>query len=223
MIRLLLQNLGWKLFSLLIAVVLWLTFVGSPELVTSVSAPVEYLNVPQDLEIIPDSAERVHLEVRGPSAKIRSFEASGTAVILDLGGVNAPGERTFTINRHQVNMPAGLSLVKAIPAQVRLRFERRISREVPIKVMLSHPAPGYEVTGQHVEPAKATVVGPESRVREMDFVETDPINLSEVVGRQEFQAHLFVRDPQVRLESPVTVRVRVDLQKASDGETTLRD
>ncbi len=214
MMRWALKDIGWKLLSLAIAVALWLTFVESPDLVTSVSAPVEYLNVPQDMEIIPESGDRVRLEVRGPATRIRQFEQSSPAVVLDLSGVDRPGERSFTVTADQVSLPPGLTMVRAAPAQVRLRFERRGRRVVPVRVQIANPPPqGYRIQSQQVEPGEVSIVGPESRVRLIEFVETDPIDLAEVISEREFQTHVFLRDPEVRLEQPTVVKVKVTVAR----------
>jgi hypothetical protein len=43
------RNLGWKLLSVALAVLLWITVEGEPELVTVQSVPVYYRNVDADL------------------------------------------------------------------------------------------------------------------------------------------------------------------------------
>ncbi|MGA2592327.1 MAG: hypothetical protein ABSH32_20640 [Bryobacteraceae bacterium] len=45
------QNVGWKLLSLAAAVLLWIAVASEPELSTFISLPVEYKNLPTDLEI----------------------------------------------------------------------------------------------------------------------------------------------------------------------------
>jgi YbbR domain-containing protein len=213
MIHSLFENLGWKLLSLVMAVALWLTFVSAPELATSVSAPIEYQNIPINLEMLASVPERVHLEIQGASSRLESL--SGIAVILNLSGVRGPGERTFTIDQSNVRVPFGVKLIRAVPGQLRLQFEPRISREVPVKVRFSSlPPQGYELQRHEVQPPRLKVLGPESRVREIDFAETDPIDLSQTVSEAEFRVHAFVRDPQVRFEDSPLVRVKLVLVKA---------
>jgi len=218
--RRLLENLGWKLFSLAVAAALWLTFVGSPDLVTSLSAPVEYLNAPPDMEIVPESSERVRLEVRGPSVRVRHFETSSPAVVVDLRGVDRPCERTFSITAEQVNLPPGLTLVRAVPAQVRLRFDRRMRAVVPVRVHFSNLPPGYQIESQRVEPPELAILGPESRVREVESVETDPVDLSLAGSVKQFQTHAFVRDPEIRLETSGVVKVQVKLARRAAESST---
>lgn len=223
--RRLTENLGWKLLSLAVAIALWLTFVNNPELVTSVSVPIEYANVPPDLELAPDSPERVRLEVRGPSTRIHQFENSSPAVVLDLNGIRKPCERTFRITPEQVKLPPGLTLVRAVPAQVRLKLERRLERAVPVRPHIVLPHGSFQIAWQKVEPPELVVVGPESRVRALDFVETDPVELSATTDEQVIHTQAFLRDPELRLPSNGAVTVRVQLARrhfpeaAAPGET----
>ena len=232
MIRALLDNIGWKLLALGIAIALWLTFVGSPELLTSVSAPIQFQNAPSGLEMSSDAPERIYLEVQGPAARMRSFDASRTAVLLDLSGVHRAGEYTFKVDQeNMVDLPPGLKLVRAVPGQVRLRFEQRVSVEVPVRVRFSAPPPeGYRIARETVSPKRLSIVGPESRVRQVGYVETDPIDLSRAIGNSQFRVHTFVPDPQVRFVSSPEVEVTITLEKtaqggavSNEGAATVRD
>lgn len=216
MIRTLLtRNLGWKLLSLSLALLLWYLIVRDPDLATSVNVPVLFKGMPQDLEISSDLPDRVQLEVRGPSKQLVPQNLATAAVVLDLGSVHGPGDRTYTITRENVSLPNSVAFTRAIPSQIRLRFEHRISRDVPVRVRFSKSPPkGYAVVGEEVIPDKLRVVGPESNVEQVNFVDTDSIDLSAVVANAEFKVNAFVADPWVRFESPPVVRVKVYVEKA---------
>ena len=137
--RKLAQSVGWPLFALASAFALWLTFVGSPELVTSISVPVLYENMPSSLETVSVLPERVSLEIRGPAAGIGRVDRSSGGVVVNLAGVHQPGERTFTLERRNVDLPPGVHVARVIPGQLRLSFERRLEAQVPIRVRLALP------------------------------------------------------------------------------------
>src|ERR1019366_3665306 len=106
---LLTRNLGWKLLSLGIAVVLWALVASEPELSTFAVVGVEYKNLPDGLEISTDLVSSLRLELRGPSGALRGLGEGGTRpeVILDMSGVE-PGERTFEIGEGNVKLPRGV-------------------------------------------------------------------------------------------------------------------
>jgi hypothetical protein len=61
MIRLFTRNLGWKFVSLLLAVALWLAVTREPEVATSLSAPVDFKNMRDDLDISGPLPDRVRV------------------------------------------------------------------------------------------------------------------------------------------------------------------
>ncbi|HEV3199497.1 MAG TPA: hypothetical protein VGZ73_16450, partial [Bryobacteraceae bacterium] len=135
--RLLFENFGWKLLSLGIAVALWALVASEPELGTLVTVPLEYRNLPDDLEISSEPVTQIVLELRGPSGELRGFGEGIThpAVILDMTGVQ-PGLHTFPIIDRNVKLPRGVRLVRANPSEARFEFDRRLVRSVPVRVHL---------------------------------------------------------------------------------------
>lgn len=214
-------HLWWKLASLGIAGILWFLLVGDPEMTMTITVPVEYRKARPDLEISSEVPQRVQLEIRGPSGKLSVLQPNRTPVILDLDPVHEPGERTFTITPDNVTLPRGVVLARAIPSQVRLNLERRIGREVPVQVRFAGPpAAGYRIGSVSVVPDHVIVVGPESHVSRVEFVETDPVKLGEAVGVTSARALCYVSDPLVGLEDPKPVTVRVDVEKVPGPQSS---
>ena len=219
MIRRLAHNLHWKAASVAIAIVLWLIVVPQSELVTSRSVPILYRNLPPDLEISSDVPDRIHVEIRGPAGKLSSTSLADMAVQFDLAPVNAPGERTFTVSTASLYLPRGVSFLRAVPSQLRLRFDHILSKEVPVQVRIGTPQqPGYRIVQQEVRPARLKIAGPESRVRAIEAAQTDPVDLSGVVSKAEIRVSAYVTDSQVRFEDASIVTVRVAVEKAGSGK-----
>lgn len=231
MLRAIFSNAGWKLLSLALACGLWLAIVGEPEMASSVPVPIQYTHIPEDYEISSDIPERVLLEVQGPAIRLQRMNLSGTAVVLDLSAVSRSGERTFTIDQRNLRLPSGVRLVRAVPSQLRVRFDRRASRELPVQVRFSGvPPEGYRVVRSEAHPGTLKVVGPEARVRRIDFAETDAVDLTTVIATSEFHVNAFVDDVHVRFDgSPrVTVKVIVERiplikEEPASGKKTLRN
>src|SRR5271165_6627992 len=131
--RFFLQNLGWKLLSLAIATALWFSVAREPEIATSVNVPIEFKNMPDDLDISSDMPERVRLEIRGPSGRLSRENIAQAAVLLDMATIPGPGERTFTFSDRTVKLPIGITFYKAVPSQITIRFEHLIYKDVPVR------------------------------------------------------------------------------------------
>lgn len=212
--RLITENFWLKVISLVIAVLLWLITVGGQDSTTAVSIPIQLRNIPQDLELsseIPDSA---YVEVRGPSRRMSSQELNNAIVVIDLAKVDRAGERTFSILGGNVNLPSGVEFIRAVPSQLRLKFEPRLTREVPVVPRFAIVPANYQIANQTVSPNTVKIVGPESRVTAINRVQTDPIELPADDEELTFQVHAFAGDGQVRLLEPNQLfNVKVNLQK----------
>jgi len=215
--RSLTRNFWWKLGSLALAVVLWVAIVGEPVLVTTHSVPILYRNLPPNLLIGSDALDSVRVELRGPSGKLTATNLSDLAVMLDLSSVSGPGERTFTLSDHDLRLPEGVIFLRAVPSQLRIRFARLETKDVPVQVRIAAPPPkGYRVTRQEVAPAVLRIAGPQLRVQQTNSAETDAIDLSAITQTSQFHVSAFLADPQVRLESAPSVNVTVTIEKAGN-------
>lgn len=120
--RALTHNLGWKLLSVLLAMLLWIAVEGEPELVTVQEVPVFYRNVEPTLALVSRPPATVRLELRGASDVLSRENLSNVVVLLNLAGVTAPGEKTFPIADDNVLQPAGVIFVRSDPPEVTLHL-----------------------------------------------------------------------------------------------------
>jgi YbbR domain-containing protein len=205
------RNLGWKIASLGAAFVMWLLISGARELTTSITVPVQYRNIPKNLEISSDMMEQVHLILRGPSPLLSRLSHNEMPLIVDLSDVRTPGQRTFTLDRRNVNLPAGVTLERAVPAQLQIRVETRISRDVPVKPQFENIPEGMMVVSAEVSPAKLTLVGPQSRVRHIQEVLTDAVDLRILDAKGNAASTAYSGDAQVNFTTSPAVTVHVTL------------
>jgi hypothetical protein len=214
-LRLIFENIGWKLLSLAAAATIWAMVATEPELSTFASTQVEYKNLPSDLEIGSSPLTSVMLELRGPSGQLSGIGDAGLhpQVILDMSRAVA-GERTFTVDDGVVKLPRGVRLVGAMPAQVRFDFERRAEASVPVTVRITGEGhDGYFVASQSAQPDRLDIVGPASHVARVTQAVTDAVDVSQVVGTSEFRVNAFLNDPYVRFQGSPRVEVSITMKK----------
>src|ERR1700730_8937181 len=186
MIQLLTRNLGWKLLSLLIAIVLWISVAREPEVATSLSAPVDFKNMRNDMDISGDLPDRVRLEVRGPSGRLTRDSLSAVAVVLDLSDAQE-GDRTYSIRGRNLNLPAGVVFYQAVPSQITLHFNQLIFKQEPVQPVYVNKPPGNPIASQQLGPTQVRIRGSQDRVEAINQVKTDPMDLSGVIGEKVFR------------------------------------
>jgi YbbR domain-containing protein len=210
------RDLGWKLLSLVIAIALWIAIAREPEVATAFSAPVDFKNMRDDLDIRGNLPDRVRLEVRGPSGRLTRDDLAGVAVVLDLADA-APGERTYSIRGRNLNLPPGVVFYRAVPSQLTLDFDQLVYKTEPIQPIYLNKPVGYRVVEQ-LPLSTVRIRGSSDRVASISLVKTDPMDLRGLSGEKTFHTHLNVGDPQVRIvDAPADMTVQVKLEKLTGG------
>jgi YbbR domain-containing protein len=195
-------NLWLRLFSLLLAFVVW--FVVSaprrePVSERAFAAPLSLVRMPRDLVITTPVPDTVTVRLRGRLSDLRSLSSQNMEVTLDLSWVT-PGEAVITLARQAIAVPPEIDVVTMEPSKVRFRVEQLRQKAVSIRPFLvGQPPAGYIAGDPTASPDHALVSGPASLVRNLSEVATERIIMT---GRTE----TFVQNVAVVTESSL-VRV----------------
>jgi YbbR domain-containing protein len=127
------NNIGLKLLSLLIAVVLWLAVVHEPRAEVVLTVPIEFQNAPQELDFTSEHVPQAAIRVQGPERIVRDLDQADVHATIDLAHA-APGEHTYDLTSKQIHVPHGVDVLQLMPAQLRITFDRRITREIPVLI-----------------------------------------------------------------------------------------
>jgi hypothetical protein len=211
------KNVGWKLGSLLLAVLLWIAVSAEPDIVTTRAVPILYRNLAPQFLVTGDMPESVRIEIRGSASQLSAAGLADTVALFDLSPVNAAGERTFTISNEDLNLPRGVAFLRAVPSQLRLRIARLAAKNVPIEVRTAGAvASGYRLVSATPVPPTLRIAGSEARVAVISSVETDAVDLGGLTESAERRVNAFVSDPQVRFESLPVVSVKLAIERTGN-------
>lgn len=212
--RRLTHNFGWKLVSLALSIALWMAVVGQPELVAIQPVPLLYRNLPRNLLLLSDAPDQVRAELRGSSGRLTRETLSDVFAAVDLSGVTNPGTQTFTLSASDFSLPQGVAFLRTVPSQVSLRFDRVLSKTVPVQIQLTGTLPpGYRLAAETVQPETLQVSGPETNVRGIEFAKTDPVDVSGVTQNLEIKVNAFVSEQRAQFSSAPLVTVRLTVEK----------
>lgn len=202
-----------KLVALAITVALWLGVTGlstqETRRLTSIPLSLRYSN---NIEVTNSPPDKVSLLVTGDKRKLESINDRDLTVSVDISDL-APGNRTLTLLPENVSvaLPTGVRLDEIQPRSIPIRIEAVVEKDVDVKPQLSGTLPeGYEVYSEIVNPKRVRVRGPSSFIRSLEFLSTEPIDLS---GRTSAfaaqQIPIGISDPKASLPTDTVVDVTI--------------
>lgn len=208
------RHLGLKVMALALACLLWLTVAGEHVVERIIRVPVEFRNIPEQLEVVGDPPSSVDVRLRGSSAVLGRLEAGDVVAELDL--IHArPGSRIFHIRNEEVRAPYGIEVTQVVPGTVGIELERSATRVVPVVAQIDgDPAPGFSVGQVTAEPATVAVAGPESRLKKVANATTEPVDVRGATDNVRDVVAVGLIDSTLRLVQPQNVTVLVDILPA---------
>jgi len=212
--RTFLHNMGLKLVSLALAIGLWFAVARDPIAEVEMKVPIEFRNLPDNLEIDSASFTEAQIRVRGPERVIHRLQASDVRAQIDLSSVR-PGERTFDLTGRQVHVPQDLEVVQIIPGQFHLFFDNRKTRVVEVRPrVIGSFASGMRVAQAISDPPTILITGPRRRVEAVEAATTDPVDVTGTLTRATFVTQAYVPDPLIQVVHPTPIRVTVIMESS---------
>jgi YbbR domain-containing protein len=214
--NLFLKNWGLKLFSFLLALVLWLTLI-TPEKVfseKSLTIPLELHNIPPEMELMERPLATIDVKIRASKSLINDITSANVHAVLNLEKASLDQD-DYPLNKSMISIPSGAEVREIYPSQVSLKLER--TKEILLDVeanIIGKLKEGLKVENIGIFPPQVLIKGPESKVKDRYKVRTSPIDISSLNETKELEADLILPNPDLRLASAQTkVRVRIVIQE----------
>src|SRR6188474_1461597 len=106
-------QLRLKALALVLAAVLWLTVAGEHVVERSLRVPLEFRNIPEQLEIVGNTPDTVDVRLRGSSAVLSRLQSGEIVAVLDLSSARS-GSRLFHIRSDEVRAPFGVEVSQVV-------------------------------------------------------------------------------------------------------------
>jgi len=208
-------NIGLKIGSLILAVILWVTITGqgtADRIIRDI--PYQIRNIPGGMELTDKGAGVIQVRVRGPKSLVPTLKPADFTVSMKLPDGIESGPVPLQITHSNVITPYSnqLSILQILPSSVTVYLDRVVQKSVRIQPFLKgSPNPDFELGEYRVSPPSALLEGPQSVLEGIDVVYTEPID----VGGQtlSFDDRVLVK-PQstlIRVIEPSRVTARVEI------------
>ncbi len=215
--RLLFDNLGIKFVALLMAGVLWFYAVSEQEQTKVLDVPIELVGTESGrVQVSGEIPDTVKVTVQGKGSDL--IRLSGEDLRADIDLRNQPeGEVVVDIKPENIVGPATMVL-KYLGVEggegIQLGITRLTEKQVNVRVRhIGSPAPGmsYFIGFNIAANSRVTLVGPRSALAGVDYVETEPVDLTGHDSDFTVTVNLISPKPEIQIAdvSQVDLKVRI--------------
>lgn len=215
--NLFLKNWPLKLFSFILALILWLTLIPEEKIFQekTLTLSLEVQNTPPNMELVEKpQPPLIDVKIRAPRSLINNITSDNVYAVLNLEKASLQQEE-YPLNESMISIPSGAEVIEIRPSQVNLKLEKSIEIMLDVEPdIIGIVKEGFKIGGWRVDPPQVLVKGPESKLKDTYKVRTSPIDISEITQTTEFEADLILPNPDVSLASSKTkVKVIVQIQE----------
>jgi hypothetical protein len=182
----LIRNIPLKLASLFIAVVLaYAVQRASNVSVVSLFVPLEIKNTPEDRVVVKPTKRGAQVTIKGPSFIVGPLAAAPPPLRVKLpDGVG--DKASVTLRASDLSLPPTLEVLSIEPSQVEFVLEMLERQELRVAVpRIGQLSKELVLEGIEVSPPSIMVRGPQSELKSLKTIETEPIDLGSINSSKE--------------------------------------
>jgi uncharacterized protein (TIGR00159 family) len=190
-----LHNVWPKLVIFLLVLAGWILMTAKQGGIVSVTAPVKFRNLPENLSLVRSSPEEVEIQLKVFSGLVSSPRHLDLVADLDISTVRE-GSNTLTIEPRDVRLPLGVMINGINPSTVKVVMGKKTTKNLRVQLNATgRPAKRFRIS---VTPVTVPVEGPEHLLDRLDVVETERADLSDLNAGEEARLRLVAPSSELR-------------------------
>lgn len=206
------ENITIKIISIALSIFLWffVTFKGQSE--TSLEVPLEFKNIPSDMEILRQSVKKINLSISARERILREISNNNIRVVVDLSNVKF-GENSIPITKSSVKLPRGVEVLRIDPSTIKLNIDKKEQKNVAVKAFITgKPEKGFVIESINVTPSSINIEGAKKELDKIRVIKTEPIDIEGIRDNFTVQAKIDPGGKIFRSEKD-TVYVNIRLRR----------
>jgi hypothetical protein len=204
------ENLGLKLFSLIMALFIWLQSVLITEQKGVINLPVVLRSVPRNLTL-DNLPKTIPFNVRGKGLELIKLKLSKTRISLDAAKIK-PGADIISLSDYTIDLPDNIHVNLIGPADrqdIAVHADVFNQKKVPVELSFAdnYTRLRFATLSYKIIPDKLMIFGPKSKIQLIDHISTEEITRQQLSDK-EFSLKIPEIDQDVSL--PVNnVKIRI--------------
>ncbi|MBM9520683.1 hypothetical protein JWG39_12750 [Desulforhopalus vacuolatus] len=200
-----------RLASLFLAVILWYFLGGEDRIDKNIMAPVEIINLPQNLVISNQYKRELEVTLSGPRSALAELSQSGVTRVIDLTEAQ-PGSMVVNNTSNSIDVPRGLTVQRIQPSSIILSLDKLVHKEFPIQARTFNKVmSGFYLESEHISPEMISITASQTALQRIEKLYTKQIDLTGMKSSVSLQVPLELSPEFTDLigETSVTVNLRV--------------
>ncbi|GAB1409728.1 CdaR family protein [Desulfovibrionales bacterium] len=153
------NNWQYRILALLMALACWYVVSGQEKVETWLEVPVEFVNLPQQMEITSGLVNKIQVRIRGTSNQVRSLNVGRLAYKLDLGKIQV-GTNVLPLLAESMTITSAVDVVEISPTRLELVADIMVSKTVPVHLdWHGLPAEDMHLENASIIPAQVEITG----------------------------------------------------------------
>ncbi len=203
------SNLFPKIAILLAVCVFWGLVTTRQGQITTVTAPVRLHGIPDSLVLLRTLPEDVTVQIKSLSSLAPPPSKLDLTADIDASGISE-GSTAVRVSHATITAPSGMIVTSVSPSTVRVSAEKKMRKNVPVRVFLKGKLPSGLASMQITcDPATVEIEGPASQVSQISSIATEEIDAGQLKKGNEYLKNLRLPEKQVSIlrDTPVTIKL----------------
>lgn len=191
---------AYFIFALLIAFIYWSVTVSEEKETKDFNVEVKFVKVHEGYAVVgPDAHRKVTVTVSGTEEVLKKISSDDIKIEID-SEMFVEGPFVYEITSNDVFLPSFVSFVNVFPKILQLQLDKKVKGSVPLKPQfVGNLKGGKAVISYKIDPPTADVIGPESVIKTLKSIPTQPVFLSDREGDFTVPVVPIVDDPEIQV------------------------
>jgi YbbR domain-containing protein len=197
-----------KIISVIFSFILWLYVLNSANITVEKEVPLSIIT-PDRMEVSNNFPRSISYTLRGPRAFLRELVDREDEFTIDLNKFRRSSNNTYfiTFSPTKLKLPFGVDVVKISPAKQKIVIEKTISKKIPLQVSTRGKLnEQLRLVNSKLNPEKIRVTGPRSVLRNLDYIETQSVDLADLSKDGEKILKVESQDERIHITADSTVQ-----------------
>ena len=205
------SNTYLKILSVVIAIFLWFIVVMGQIETKSLTVPVTLINAPKGYVAVA-SVPNVSVRVSGAAKVLASMNYSSVMLQIDVNSLPIGDSSRQIILENDFKTPIGVEVIEVEPKEFIVTIDQIDTKKIRVApAFIGDTAHGFKVESVSVKPDLVEIEGARSKLKDISFISTLPVNMSGVKESSVFSIG-FSAEEGVKSINPDSVEVRVRMR-----------